>query len=90
MATSSRVSADDLEWGATWLEQYNDGEDLQADGEACEEVLVARRVAEWLRAEAERRHEDAAVRRLAKEAGTTIKRARQGYRRYLAKQGADR
>jgi uncharacterized membrane protein len=67
-----RVSVEDLELAAEWLD-VNEGD--AGEAEACH------RVAEWLRAEADRRGQDRIVRRLAKEAGTTVQHARAFYER---------
>lgn len=68
-----RVSVDDLRFAAEWLDAYNDGEDTDFTGnnEVEPYVAVARRVAEWLRKEAESREVAAEVHELLKAAGVT-------------------
>lgn len=67
----SRVTADDLEWGAMWLETYERTEGV--DDEAAD---TAERVAGWLRAEVARRREQAQVDSVVKATGASPARAR--------------
>jgi hypothetical protein len=68
-----RVTADDLELAATWLESYESDE-----GDDAAEAMEA--VAALLRKEAYARREAATVRQLVKETGATPARARQALR----------
>ena len=80
----ARISIDDLEFGATWLEAYEGSEEHGED----ENVERARRLAGWLRAEAARREESAAVRDIMSRTGASRDRARAAYRRALAERDA--
>jgi hypothetical protein len=84
---SKRVSADDLAFAADWLDAY-DGADEDGTPDANDDA--ARRVAAWLRAEIERRAEDAAVRDLVKSTGAPPTRIRSALRRSIAEQRASR
>lgn len=70
----STVSADDLEFAATWLDYYDPLLDEENGGRAV-------RVAVWLRAEIARRAEDAEVRALVAKTGAKPARARAALRR---------
>ena len=64
----TRVSIDDLEYAASWLECH---ESEGRGSEACHKV------AKWLLDEVEHRIQEAAARKLSKMAGVPVKRARQ-------------
>jgi hypothetical protein len=66
---TSRVTTDDLEFAATWLDCYEGQDD---DGNNAAAV----RVAAWLRAEVARRERDADVRAVVARTGATKEQAR--------------
>ena len=74
MSRLPRVSRDDLDFAATWLDNY-EGQDDDDENNAA-----ATRVSAWLRAEIARRDEDADVRRVVARTGTTRARARAALR----------
>lgn len=83
---SARVSIADLELAAMWLEEYNDGEATDLDGNPDTAAVVMFRVAAWLRAEAERRETDRAVRAIAAAHNVPTTVARTALRHHLARQ----
>lgn len=75
-----RVTADNLAFAAEWLDCYDGtGENGDVEGEA-----VMHRVADWLRAEAARREEAAAVRQIVARTGHTPATVRAHLRRRIA------
>ena len=72
----SRLSIADLEVAAEWLD-YNEGDD--GEGDAC------RRVAAWLRAEAERREAENTARHIARKTGASLAQVRAALRRRAAR-----
>jgi hypothetical protein len=73
-ARQGRVSADDLDLAATWLEAYEASED-DTNGETLA------RVAAWIRAEVVRRRTEATVHQLAITHGVTPAAARRALRK---------
>lgn len=78
---TGRVSADDLAFAAEWMDAY-DGADT--DGNLDENDHAARRVAAWLRAEADRRANARAVRDLVSKTGATPAQARAALRKAMS------
>lgn len=76
--TMSRVSADDFEQAAQWLDEC----DINGMTPSCI------RVAQWLRVEATRRHKEAAIRGLAREKGLSTASVRRALNTKLAAKGA--
>lgn len=68
---TERITADDLQWAATWLEEYETQEP-----ETDSAYLTAQRVARWARQEAAKREERAAVRYIVKRTGASPQHAR--------------
>lgn len=77
----TRVTVDDLELAATWLEAYESSDE---DAIADEAQATMFRVAAWLRSEARHRQEDAIARRLVAKRGVTTAQARAAIRRVNA------
>jgi hypothetical protein len=69
---TQRVSIDDLEFAATWLEAYEGSEECGGD----ENVAIAQRMATWLRAEAAKREEEMVVRTVVRKTGATPAKVR--------------
>lgn len=82
--SADRVSADDLEFAATWLEAYDGAAE---DGTLDDNDYAARRVAAWLRAEAQRRYDRAVVTRVVRETGVSREQARAGLARIRQREG---
>lgn len=61
-----RVTVEDLEWAATWLEAYEDEDGVPAERSTSDDEFVrtAQRVAAYLRAEVARREDVAVVARV--------------------------
>lgn len=76
----TRISIDDLEVAAEWLDEYELGKTNAPEAESC------RRVAAWLRAEADKRLSGIAVRQLVRERGIPGAEARAAAARVRAKQ----
>jgi hypothetical protein len=74
-----RVTADDLEWAAGWLEAYEDDQGVPAERSTSDDefVQIAQRVAAYLRIEAGRRHDAAIVRNLVRSTGASPARVRE-------------
>lgn len=67
---TDRVTIEDLHWAAGWMGAYEDDDGVPAERSTSDDELVqrARRVMDWLDAEADRRREDADVRRVQRAA----------------------
>jgi hypothetical protein len=76
---SQRVSVDDLEFAATWLDNYEGQDDDENNAAAV-------RVAAWLRAEIAKRAEDVGVRAIVAQTGVEPARARAALRRAVRPQ----
>lgn len=70
MTPRARVTADDLEWAATWLDYYDPGDDPNDEAAAA-----IQRVAAMLRADADKRRTAALVRATARDYRLTPEQA---------------
>lgn len=73
MTIMARVTAEDLEWAAGWMEAYEDDMGVPAERSTSDDefVQIAQRIAAHLREEAQRRRDAALVRRVVKMTGRT-------------------
>lgn len=69
-STTPRVTADDLELAATWLEGYDGIDD---NGDVDETTKTMHRVAVWLRREAAKREDEARERAQVRDIIATVK-----------------